>query len=275
MLNDLGYVEGAQVVYASRYAAWHREQLPRLLAEILADKPDLIFAFGEPAAEAVRDAATSVPAVFIGAGDAVATGLIAGLARPGRNMTGISEPAGDLCAKRLELLKEVLPDAKRIAVLWNSAHRGMTQRYHEIERAATVLGVTCLPLGVREPGDFAQAFDAITQARPNALFLLTDALTRFNMKRVLDYAAAQRLPAIYEIVDAVRAGGLMSYGPSLEDIMQRAAFLGAKLLAGAKPGDVAAEEPTRYYLAVNVRTANSLGINLPESLLSRADDLIQ
>jgi putative ABC transport system substrate-binding protein len=173
------------------------------------------------------------------------------------------------------MLKEAFPEAKRIAVLWNSAHKGMTQRYHEIERAATVLGIACQPLGVREPDDFGQAFDAMTQARPDALFLLTDAFTRFNMKRVLDYTAAQSLPAIYELVEAVRAGGLMSYGPSLEDIIQRAAFLGDKILMGAKPGEVAAEQPTRFYLAVNVKTASSLGINMPESLLARADELVQ
>ena len=210
-----------------------------------------------------------------GAGDAVGTGLIASLARPGGNVTGITDQATELSAKRLELLKEAVPKASRIAVLWNADDRAMTLRYRETEKAARVLRVTVQPLGVREPDDFDGAFAAMIRERPDALFLVTDSLTALYRKRVLDFAAQHRIPAMYEFSFLVRDGGLMSYGPSLDDNFRRAAVYVDRILKGAKPADLPVEQPTRYYLVVNIKTAKALGLTIPPSLLLRADQIIE
>jgi len=191
------------------------------------------------------------------------------------NITGITDQATELSAKRLELLKEAVPKASRIAVLWNADDRAMTLRYREIERAARILRVAVQPLGVREPDDFDVAFSAMTRDRPDALFLVTDALTTLNRKRILDFAAVHRIPAMYEFGFLVRDGGLMSYGADFDDIWRRAAVYVDRILKGAKPGELPVEQPTRYYLLVNVKTAKALGLTIPASLLLRADELIQ
>jgi putative ABC transport system substrate-binding protein len=238
-------------------------------------KVDLIVAFGAPAAEAAKEATSTIPIVIVNAGDPVGIGLIASLARPGGNISGISDQATELSAKRLELLKEAMPNASNIAVLWNAGDRAMTLRYREIEKAARVLGVTIRPLGVREPDDFDVAFTAMTRERPDALLLITDALTNLNRKRILDFAAAHRVPAMYEFGSLVREGALMSYGPDLGDSFRRAAVYVDRILKGAKPGELPVEQPNRYYLLVNLKTAKALGITIPQSLLLRADEVIQ
>jgi putative ABC transport system substrate-binding protein len=238
-------------------------------------KVDLIVTQGGPAAEATKEATATIPIVIVSAGDAVGTGLIASLARPGGNVTGISDQATELSAKRLELLKEAVPKASRIAVLWNADDRAMTLRYREIEKAARLLGVTIQPLGVREPDDFDVAFSAMTRERPDALFLVTDALTVLNRRRVLDFATAHGVPAMYEVAFIVRDGGLMSYGPDIADSFRRAAVYADRILKGAKPDELPVEQPNRYYLVVNLKTAKALGITIPQSLLLRADEVIQ
>jgi putative ABC transport system substrate-binding protein len=209
------------------------------------------------------------------AGDPVGVGLIESLARPGGNITGFSDNATALSAKRLEILKEAVPTASRIAVLWNAQDQAMTLRYQEIDRAAHVLGVSVQPLGVREPDDFERAFAAMDHNRPDALFMVTDALTTLNRKRVLDYAKAHRIPAMYEFTTLVREGGLISYGPSIDDMYQRAADYVDKILKGTKPGDLPVEQPTRYYLVVNLKTAKALGLTIPQSLVLRADEVVE
>ena len=201
--------------------------------------------------------------------------LIASLARPGSNVTGLSDNATDLSAKRLELLKEAVFTASRIAVLWNSRDDAMTLRYREIDRAARVLGVSIQPLGVREPDDFERAFSAMNRERPDAMIMVTDVLTNLNRKRVLDYAEAHRVPAMYEFASFVHEGGLMSYGPSDDDLLGRAAVYVDKILKGAKPSELPAEEPTVYHLVINSRTAKKLGFNIPQSLLLRGAELVQ
>ena len=274
-LAELGYVDGKTVTYVGRWAEAKRDRLPGLVAELIDSKVDVIVTLGGPAAEAAKEATTTIPIVFAGAGDAVGTGLIASLARPGGNMTGITDQATELSAKRLELLKETVPKATRIAVLWNADDRAMTLRYREVERAARILRVTVQPLGVRAPDDFAVAFSAMTRDRPDALFLVTDALTTLNRKLVLDFAAAHRIPAMYESGLPVRDGGLMSYGASPEDTFRRAAAYVDRILKGTKPGELPVEQPTRYYLLVNLKTAKTLGLTIPQSLLGRADEVIQ
>ena len=274
-LQELGYVDGTSISYVGRWAEAKSDRLPGLAAELAALKVDLIVTLGGPAADAAKEATPTIPIVIVGAGDAVGTGLIASLARPGGNVTGISEPATELSAKRLQLLKEAVPKASRIAVLWNADDRAMTLRYREIEKAARVLGVTIQPLGVREPDDFDVAFSAMTREPPDALFLVTDALTTLNRRRVIDFATTHRVPAMYENGLVVRDGGLMSYGPDLGDTFRRAAVYADRILKGAKPGELPVEQPSRYYLLVNLTTAKALGLTIPQSLLLRADEVIQ
>jgi putative ABC transport system substrate-binding protein len=274
-LQALGYVEGKNVTYVGRWAEAKHDRLPGLAADLVGLKVDVIVTMGGPAAEAAKQATSTIPIVVTGAGDAVATGLIASLARPGGNVTGITDQAAELSAKRLELLKEAVPKASRIAVLWNADDRAMTLRYREVERAARILHVTIQPLGVREPEDFDTAFSAINHDHPDALFLVTDALTTLNRRRILDFAAARRIPAMYEFGFLVRDGGLMSYGPEQADNLRRVAVYIDRILKGAKPGDLPAEQPTRYYLLVNLKTARALGLTIPQSILVRADEVIQ
>ena len=273
-LVELGYVDGKTVTYVGRWAEAKRDRLPGLAAELVDLKVDLIVTLGTPAAEAARAATSTIPIVIASYEDAIGIGLIASLARPGANITGITDQA-ELSAKRLEFLKEAVPKASRIAVLWNADHRAMTLRYREIERAASILRVAVQPLGVREPDDFDLAFSAMIRERPDALFLVTDALTTLNRKRVLDFAAVHRIPAMYEFGFLVREGGLMSYGAEFDDIWRHVAVYVDRILKGAKPGELPVEQPTRYYLVINLKTAKALGLTIPQSLLGRADEVIQ
>jgi len=274
-LAELGYVDGKTVTYAGRWAEARSDRLPALAGELVGFKIDVIVTIGGPASEAAKDATSTIPIVIAGAGDVVGTGLVASLARPGGNVTGITDQATELSAKRLQLLKEAVPKASRIAVLWNAADRAMTLRYREVERAARVLHVIVQPLGVREPDDFEVAFSTMARERPDALFLVTDSLTVLNRQRVLDFAATHRIPAMYEFGFLVRDGGLMSYGPNLDDSFRRAAVYVDRILKGAKPGELPVEQPNRYYLLINMKTARALGLTIPQSLLLRADEVIQ
>lgn len=274
-MRDLGYVEGRNVLYVARFAEGKRDGMDVLASELAGLKPDVIVTLGFPSAESAKRATGTIPIVITGAGDPVGTGLIATLARPGANLTGISDQSTELSAKRLELLTQVAPNAARVAVIWNAGDQAMTLRTREIERAAGVLRVTIQPLGVREPEDFDKAFAAIVRERPDALLLVTDALTNINRKKVLDFAAEQRIPAIYERSLYVRDGGLISYGPSIDDTFRRLAVYVDRILKGAKPADLPVEQPTRYELVVNVRAAKALGLVIPQSMLLRADEVVQ
>jgi putative ABC transport system substrate-binding protein len=275
-LKELGYEDGRNVVYAGRWSEGKDDSLPVLAAELVGLKVDLIVAFGGgQSAEAAKAATSTIPIVFALAGDPVGIGLVASLSRPGGNATGISAQATELSAKRLELLKELAPTVGRVAVLWNTDDRAMTLRYQEIEKAARVLHVTVQPLGVREPEDFETAFSAMTRERPDALLLITDALTIRNRKRVLDYAAAHSIPDMYEHGWLVREGGLVSYGADENDVLRRAAVYVDRILKGAKPSDLPVEQPTRYYLLVNRKTAAAVGLTIPQSVLLRVDEVIQ
>jgi len=274
-LQALGYVDGRNVIYVSRWAEARGERLPTLAAELVGLKVDLVVTVGGRTTFAVKQATSTTPIVFVGAPDPVGVGLVASLARPGGNVTGFADNATALSAKRLQILKETVPTASRIAILWNAQDQAMTLRYREIDRAAQVLGVSVHPLGVREPDDFEGAFAAMDRDRPDALFMVTDALTNLNRKRVLEFANAHRIPAMYEFAPLVREGGLISYGPSYDDMFQSAAIYVDKILKGAKPTELPVEQPTRYYLVVNTKAAKALGITIAQSLLLRADEVIQ
>jgi putative ABC transport system substrate-binding protein len=275
-LRELGYVEGQHIVFETRFAEAKFDQLPALAAELVRLRVDVIVAQGGLSIHAAKQATSTIPIVMAPAsGDAVALGVITSLARPGGNITGLTDEVAQLSAKRMELLKEAMPKATRIAILWNDIDQGMTLRYREIEKAARLLHVEVQPVGLRTSDDFDAAFAALTRRKPDAMFLVTDALTNVNRKRVLEFAAAQRIPTMYEVGGLVQEGGLMSYGPSPEEMFRRAAVYIDRLLKGARPADLPAEQPTKYYLTVNRKTAAALGLVIPPSLLVRADRVIE
>ena len=274
-LHDLGYVEPQNVVYVGRWAEAQQERLPGLAGELVKAGVDVIVTVGGPSTVAARQASTTIPIVMAQVGDADSLGLIESLARPGGNVTGVTDESAELSAKRLELLKEAIPKAARIAVLWNADDRGMTLRYQNVEKAAQVLHVAVQPLGVREPNDFDAAFAAMLQRRPDALLMVTDALTSLNRKRVIEFAAAHRIPAMYEFNFLVQDGGLMSYGASQEENYRLAAGYVDRILKGAAPSSLPVERPSRYYLAINLKTARALGLTIPPPVLVRADQVIE
>jgi putative ABC transport system substrate-binding protein len=274
-LRDLGYVEGRNVLYIARAAELKPERFAEIAQEFAALKPNVLIAVGYVSAQAARVAAPTMPIVVFYAGDPVATGMVASLARPGANVTGVSDLSAELSAKRLELLKEIQPDAGRIAVMWNARNPAMTIRYREIERAAGALKITVQPVAVRDPGDFDAAFAELSRERPDAIMVVSDALTNSNQARVLDYAAQNKVPAMYELGSVVRGGGLMSYGPRADDTFRRAAVYVDRILKGARPADLPMEQPTEYELVINLKAARSLGVTIPATLFLRADEVIQ
>jgi putative ABC transport system substrate-binding protein len=216
-----------------------------------------------------------VPIVAVNAGEPEETGLAASLSHPGGNVTGISDLSSELSAKRLEFLKMAAPSVKRVALLWNADDAGMTTRYRAANSVAASLGVALQPLGVREPEDFAGAFAAMDRDKPDGILMVTDVLTILNRKKVFDFAAAHRLPAIYEFDFLARDGGLMSYGPDGKEAVARLADLVERVLKGAKPADLPFEQPTRFRFVINRKTADALGLAIPESLFERADEVIE
>jgi putative ABC transport system substrate-binding protein len=273
-LAQLGYAQGRNLVFERRGADGRLDRLPRLVEELVANKVDAIMVGGYPATLAAKQG-TTIPVVAYGAGDPVATGLIESLARPGGHLTGISDLATELSAKRLELLKDLAPGLRRVAMLWNAADLGMTLRYRSSEEAAKALGIVVQPLGVREPDDFEQAFAGMNREMPDAILMVSDSLTTLNRKRVFEFAAAHRLPAIYEFNFLVREGALMSYSMNLDEAMGRVAALIDRIIKGAKPGDLPFEQPTRFTFAINLQTAKGIRLDVPPTLLARADEVIE
>ena len=273
-LAELRYVEGVNVAYEGRWAEGNFQRLPQLAAELVQSRVDAIIATGWLACRAAKTATTTIPIVTVGVGDVVESGLVASLSRPGGNLTGLSDMEAELSAKRLQVLTEAVPKASLIAVLWNQDDLGMTLRYRQLQQAARALGVNVQALGVRAPDDFDGAFGAMSRERPDALFLVTDALTNLNRHRVIDFAASNRIPTMYENGTYVRDGGLMSYGPNPEDGLRRVAYFVDRVLKGAKPSDLPMEQSTRYYLFINQNTAKALSFVIPQALLLRADQVI-
>jgi putative tryptophan/tyrosine transport system substrate-binding protein len=272
---ERGYQPDVNVQFENRAAQGKLERLPEFASELADSHVDLIMTMGFPAAVAAKEKAPNVPVVVLGAGDPVATGLVESLARPGGEVTGVSEIASELSAKRLELLKEAIPTVRTVAVLWNADDLAMTLRYKAVEAEGGKLGVSTTPLGVRAPDDFKVAFAAMSAKPPDAILMITDVLTALNRGRVIDFAAAHKIPAIYEYAYNVQEGGLMAYGPDMDVLYDRAAGLADRILKGAKPAELPLELPTRLRLSVNLKTAQALGIEMPESIVLRADDVIE
>jgi putative ABC transport system substrate-binding protein len=274
-LAQRGYTLDRNLVFERRGAQAHIERHPGLVDELVASKVDVIVTICYPATRAAKEGTKTVPIVSLGSSDPVVTGLVDSLARPGGNLTGMSDVAAELAPKRLQLLKEAAPRLRKVAMLYNMGDLGMTLRYQVSAAAAQALAVTVQPLGVREPEDFDEAFAAMTREPPDGLFMVADALTVLNRRRVYEFAEAHRLPAIYEGESFVRDGGLMSYGPDLGEVFDRVAGLVDRIVKGAKPAELPFEQPTRFRFVLNLKTAQALGLTVPESLLARADEVIE
>lgn len=273
-LKDRGYEVGKNLRFSALSAKGQVSEIPRLIEQMKATGVDVIVTVGYPTAFAAKD--SGIPVVIAsGGGDPVATGLVKSLAHPGGTVTGISDDAATISTKRLSLLKQLLPNMRRVAMLWNRGDLGMTLRYGASAKAAQVLGVVVQELGVREPDDFNGVFEAMNSEPPDAILMVSDVLTVLNRKRVMDYAAAKRIPAIYEEEQFVRDGGLMSYGADAKESFERAADLVSRIFGGTPPSDIPFERPTRYPFVVNLTTAKSIGLEMPPTLVALADDVIE
>ena len=274
-LRDLGYVEGQNIVIEYRWAEGKYERFPALIAELLAQKVEVIVTAGTPASLAVKKATTSVPLVMVAVGDPVDTGLVASLAKPGGNITGINSTVEGLEGKRLELLREVIPKLSHVAVLRNPENPTLLNYLKEMQVAAQVLGMKVQVFEARTPGEFDETFKAIVRARPGVLRVMGDRLFLHNRQRIMDFATKQRLPVMPGHPELVEAGGLMSFGPSYSSMHRRAAYFVDRILKGGKPADLPVERPTKFELVVNLKAAKALGLTIPQTLLQRADQVIQ
>ena len=274
-LRELGYVEGQNIIIERRYAEGRPERFQEFAAEMVRLKADLIITTTTPAALAARNATTTIPIVIPTAIDPVGTGLIASLAHPGGNITGGAILVGELAAKRLQLLKEVVPNLSRTGVLWNSANPANALALRETDGAARAIGVTLQSHEVKGPKDFEVAFARMAEERLDALFVLDDALTIQYGKQIADFAMQKRLPSVFSAKDGVEAGGLMTYGPRYSEMMRSAASLVDKILRGAEPASLPMAQPTAFDLVINLKTANAIGLTVPPPLLARADEVIE
>ena len=274
-LRDLGYDEGRNIQIEYRWAEGNYDRFPQLVAELLASKVEVIVTAGTPATLAVKRATTTVPLVMIAVGDPVGTGIVPSLARPGGNITGLSSIAPDLEGKRLELLREIDPKLSHVAVFWNPANAFHIASMRQARAAAKTLQIKLLPLAVSKTEDLEGAFSTILKERPEALLILADRVFLHDREPMMDFATKNRLPSVNAYHELVEAGGLMSYGPSYEDMHRRAAIYVDKILKGARPGGLPVEQPSKFNLIVNVKAAKAIGVTIPETFLLRADQVIE
>jgi putative tryptophan/tyrosine transport system substrate-binding protein len=274
-LQEGGYIEGRNVVIEWQSANGDYDQLPRLAAALVQRRLDVIVVDSTPGALAVKRATSTIPVVMTLVGDPVGSGLVANLAHPSGNVTGLSAMAPEVGIKRLQLLRDTLTRLRRVAVLWDPALPWHSKVIEELKVAAPSLRLELTLAGVRTPGEIDPAFSAIRRAHAKALYIVPDALFLTHRMTLLKLASKARLPAMFGDKEFVYAGGLMSYGASYEDLFRRAAGYAVKILKGAKPADLPIEQPTKFELVVNLKTAKALGITIPESILLRADEVIR
>lgn len=274
-MRDFGYVEGRDYRLETRWGEGKLERMPALAEELVRLKPDVIVARSSPSVLAAKKATRTIPIVMPLSSDPVADGIVASLARPGGNITGLSLMAPELEAKRLQILHDVLAGrAGRVSVLWNPAYTGMAARFRETKAAAPNVGMDVRSVEIRDVKEMEAAFEAITRHPPAGIVLLVDPLTLSMRARIVEFAREKRIPAIYEQREFTDAGGLMSYGPNADAQFRRAAYYVDRILKGAKPGDLPIEQPVKIELVVNLATARTLGITLPQSILATADQVI-
>jgi putative ABC transport system substrate-binding protein len=274
-LRALGWIEGKNVIFEGRYAENRLDRLPELVTELLRLNVDVFVTAGTLATLAAKQGSATIPIVMASAGDPVGSGLVASLARPGGNVTGLSLMVPELAGKRLELLKEVLPGLSRVAVLWNGASPYPGLVFKETERAAQILGIAVQSLEVRSPDDYDSALEAAMRQNATALITVEDPLTLDRRQHIAEFAAKNRLPAIYGLREFVEAGGLISYGANIADLNRRAAGYVDKILRGAKPSDLPVEQPTKFELVINLKTAKALGLIIPSGVLAIADETFE
>jgi putative tryptophan/tyrosine transport system substrate-binding protein len=274
-LHDLGYMEGKNVVFELRRSDGRSERWPELATELVRLKVDVIVTQGTPATLAVKQATTTIPIVMVGTGDPLTTGLVASLARPRSNVTGSTQLGAGLATKRLEMLKETVPKLFRVAFLWNPANPDQKSHLHEVQVGARSLKVALQSTEVRNREDLELAFTTLMRERPSALLMTADSVHQRYIDDILMFASKNQLPAMYQLKENVERGGLMSYGASVPDLLRRAATYVDKVLRGAKPADLPVEQPTKFELVINLRTAKTLGLAIPPSLLLRADQVIE
>ena len=274
-LRDLGYVEGRNLLVERRYSEGLAERFPEFAAELVRLKLDLIIATTTPAALAVKNATKTIPVVLPNSIDPVGVGLVASLAQPGGNITGTTQLAPDLFAKRLQLLVDAIPNVSTVAVVWNAANPANTRSWREVQSAARTLRIKLKPLEVRSPPDFERVLAELSRERPGALLLIGDRMTLQHGKEIVDFATQKRIPSMLDRSYPETAGAMMSYGAEEEELWRRAADLVDKILKGAKPAALPIEQPTKFKLVVNLKTANALGVTIPPLVLLRADEVIQ
>jgi len=274
-LRDLGYVEGKTILLEYRFAAGKNEWLSALAAELVRLKVDMIVADGGVATRAVKAATETIPIVMASVGDPVRRGLVARLAQPGGNVTGLSVMSTELSGKRLALLKETLPHVSRVAVLWHAGNLNRPDQLPEIEGTARVVGIQLSPLEIRHPDDLDRVFAAMRREGTEALITLTDATLWNHRHRVVELAAQHQLPAMFPERECAEAGGLMAYGPSVPDNFRQAATYVDKILKGAHPANLPVEQPVKFELVINLKAAKALGLTIPPSILFQATEVIQ
>lgn len=274
-LRDRGYVEGENMQVEYRWAEGDYARFPALIDELVALNVDVIVTAGTPATLAVKNATTSIPVVMVAVGDPVGTGIVPSLSRPGGNITGLTSISPELDGKRLELLREAVPDVAHVAVLWNAASPLQVIAEERTRAAAQVLDIKVLSLGVRTAEQIEDAFEEIVREQPGGLLVLADRLFLHHRARIMAFAAEQRLPGVHAYRELVEAGGLMSFGPSYKAMHRKAATYVDKILRGANPAELPIERPAKFELVVNLKAAEALGITIPPSILLRADEVIE
>ena len=274
-LKGLGYVEGHNLVVERRYSEGRAERFPEFAAELARANLDLLIVTTTPAALAVKNATKTIPVVLTNSIDPVGVGLVASLARPGGNITGTSQQAPDIFAKRLQLLVQAIPNVSTVAVVWNAANPANARSWREVQEAGRVLGIKLQSREVRGPSDFERILAEMARERPDALLLIGDRLTLQHGAEIVDFATQKRIPSMLDRAYLETAGALMSYGAEEEELWRRAADLADKILKGAKPADLPIEQPTKFKLVINLKTAKTLGLTIPPSLLLRADQVIE
>jgi putative ABC transport system substrate-binding protein len=274
-LRDLGYIEGKNIVIEPRWASGHYDEVPALADELVRMNVDIIVTSATPGAMAAKRATNTIPIVIASSADPVASGIVASLAHPGGNITGLTLMNDELAIKRLEILKETVPRISRVAVLWSTSNPTYARMIEKIKAAAPLIKFQVEVVKVASPEGLDQALSEVKKSHVDSIFVFEDPVFRANSARIVKFAARNRLSAVYGGSEFVHDGGLMSYGPSHADMFRRAAGYVDRILRGAKPGDLPIEQPTKFELVVNLKTAKALGITIPQSILLRADEVIR
>jgi ABC-type uncharacterized transport system substrate-binding protein len=274
-LRDLGYLEGQNIAFDYAYGDGVPDRLAWVAPELVHRPVDLIATFGTPPTLAAKQATTTIPIVMIGVGDPVGSGLVSSLARPGGNITGNTILGPEVAGKRLQLLKEVIPSLSRVAFLWNPDNASHPAQLAELRVAVEALGIKLLPVPVRSSDEFDNAFAAMMRERPDAFLMTNDPFHQLSIGRVIDFLANNRLPGMFVTREVAVSGGLLSYGASLPDLFRRGAVYVHKILQGTKPADLPIEQPVKFELVVNLKTAKAMGLSIPEAFLLRADEVIE